>query len=425
MWGGVSAISLPLGAVLGLWLRPSNKWTSSLMSFGAGALLAALTLQLVAESLHKVGFRPVAGGLVGGALLFMFLNMAVNSQGGFLRKISTTVGYLTRSKRKKAEVLLELCSRVGILRALPPEEIHAIIPFLNPASFERGHTVFKKDDPGDKLYIIDSGEVEVTGGPDVSMSKIAKLGPGDAFGEMALVGGKPRVATIDAVTDLKTWTLEKKDFDRLMRAWPGLRRAVTELDEKRREDLQRLAKLADEEASRTWAQQAKANLPSATLAPNPADIEEAHAQHGGAAYAIWLGILLDGIPESLVIGGSMITSGHVSLVLIGGVFLANFPEALSSAVGMRKQGSSVGKILWMWTSLTIITAVGALIGYVSFGAFPKNMLAIMQSLAAGAMLAMIAETMLPEAAEQRGPANGLMTVLGFLAAVFVGTLGGH
>ncbi len=138
--------------------------------------------------------------------------------------------------------------------------------------------------------------------------------------------------------------------------------------------------------------------------------------------AIWLGILLDGIPESLVIGASMIGTGSVSLALIVGVFLANFPEALSSAVGMKRQGMAFGKILWMWTSLMILTGIGAFLGNLTFGSLSLTLFVLFEGLAAGAMLAMIAETMLPEAAEQGGPANGLMTVLGFLAAVYVGTL---
>ncbi len=77
----------------------------------------------------------------------------------------------------------------------------------------------------------------------------------------------------------------------------------------------------------------------------------------------------------------------------------------------------------MWASLTLLCGVCALVGYAAFGGAPPNVFASMQGVGAGAMLAMIAETMLPEAAEQGGPANGLMTVPGFLAALYVGTLG--
>ncbi|MFH1726417.1 MAG: cyclic nucleotide-binding domain-containing protein [Elusimicrobiota bacterium] len=427
-WGIISAVSLPLGALLGLWIRPSNKWTSSLMSFGAGALLAALTLELVAESLHTAGFWPLGFGCVAGALLFMGLNGMLNGHGGFLRKLSTTVSHLTHVKRRRAESLLEKCSRIALLRALPPGEMQALLPALRRASFPKGATIFRKGDKGDRLYLLDSGEVEIVRGHRQGDTKIARLGEGDAFGEMALLTGEPRTATVRAMQDVTAWVLDKEHFDRLLVVSPALKSAVTDLTRKRREALERLAADDSEAASRTWANVAKASISHASVSPTPADIVEAHSEAGGgAALAIWLGILLDGIPESLVIGGSMIGSGTVSLSLIAGVFLANFPEALSSAVGMKQQGYTTAKIVWMWLSLAILTGIGAFIGNLTFGYLTPTIAVFVGGLAAGAMLAMIAETMLPEAAEQRGPANGLMTVLGFLAAVFVGTFktGGH
>ena len=159
-----------------------------------------------------------------------------------------------------------------------------------------------------------------------------------------------------------------------------------------------------------------------SLVPSERELKAESEKHSGAAFAIWLGILLDGIPESLVIGASMLHGSTVSMTLIAGVFLANFPEALSSSVGMSKQGSSRSKIIWMWTSLMLMTGIGAFLGYFTFGGLPHGLFVFVEGLAAGAMLAMIAETMLPEATEQGGPAVGMMTVLGFLAAIFVNSL---
>jgi zinc transporter ZupT len=143
----------------------------------------------------------------------------------------------------------------------------------------------------------------------------------------------------------------------------------------------------------------------------------------GAAMAIWLGILLDGIPESLIIG---ILSGSItgiSLAFIAGVFLANLPEAMSSAVGMRKGGMAFLHILLMWGSLCIITGIGAVAGVLLFrqatGEASYLILSAIEGLAAGAMLTMIAETMLPEAFEQGGAIVGLSTLLGFLTALIV------
>jgi CRP-like cAMP-binding protein len=425
-YGALSAASLPLGALIGLWLRPGNKWTSSLMSFGAGALLAALTLELVAKSLHKAGFAPLGLGCTVGALLFVFLNAALNTQGGFLRKISTTFAHLSKRKRKQAEALLEKLSRVALLRALPPEEVHALLPHLKETDFAPGLTIFKRGDEGDRMYLIEEGEVELVLGRKTQAKGFATLGPGEAFGEMALLTGDDRSATVRSKTALKAWSLEKEDFDEALSHCPGLRDAVEELTRTRRGELDKLAAEATDVAVQSWADIAKAHVTRESVAVSPADVHKAHSEAGGgAAFAIWLGIALDGIPESLVIGAVMIETGSVSLALVVGVFLANFPEALSSAVGMKRQGYSFSKIVWMWTSLMILTGVGAFIGNATFGGLSPTTFVVVEGIAAGAMLAMIAETMLPEAAEQGGPANGLMTVFGFLAAVFVGTLGSH
>jgi len=112
----------------------------------------------------------------------------------------------------------------------------------------------------------------------------------------------------------------------------------------------------------------------------------------------------------------------MSLAFIAGVFLANLPEAMSSAVTMKRQGSSFGKIFWMWMSLCVMTGVGALVGALIFPAHPEGALLYfisgVEGLAAGAMLTMIAETMVPEAFEQGGGTIvGLSTLTGFLAAL--------
>jgi len=105
------------------------------------------------------------------------------------------------------------------------------------------------------------------------------------------------------------------------------------------------------------------------------------------------------------------------------VFLANFPEAMSSALSMKAQGMKTSKIYIMWGSITLITGIGAFLGAVIFPPEPTGnflyFIVGIESLAAGAMLTMIAETMLPEAFEQGGSIIGLSTLGGFLAALVV------
>lgn len=100
----------------------------------------------------------------------------------------------------------------------------------------------------------------------------------------------------------------------------------------------------------------------------------------------------------------------------------NYPEALSSSVGMRQQGLSFNRILFMWTSLMVITGIGAALGNMFFAGAEPFVFTLVEGIAAGAMLTMIAQTMLPEAYFKGGSIIGFSTLLGFLAAIFFKTL---
>src|SRR3989338_11392848 len=226
-YGSLSAVSLPLGALLGLWLRPSSKWTSSLMAFGAGALLAALTLELVAGGLKLAGFWPLGGGCVLGAALFMLLDRLLNSKGGFLRKRSTAAKHLSDQKLEQYSDMLKRLSGISLFRSLPPEEMCAVVEFTHPFSVKSGEVIFNEGDPGDRLYIIETGVVEVDSGQ--AKRKVAELGAGEAFGEMALISGDPRSAMVSAVKDVSGWTIAREDFERLLADNPGLKQEVSRL----------------------------------------------------------------------------------------------------------------------------------------------------------------------------------------------------
>jgi zinc transporter ZupT len=146
------------------------------------------------------------------------------------------------------------------------------------------------------------------------------------------------------------------------------------------------------------------------------------ATHKGAAVAMFLGMSLDGIPESLVIGANVLETGTISLSLLTGLILANLPEALSSAAGMKDQGMKVARILAMWGTLMLLTGVGAGIGALVLEEAPDALFALIEGVAAGAMLTMVAETMLPEAFHKGGGVVGLSTLAGFLLAIYFNTL---
>ncbi|GHJ10745.1 hypothetical protein TPA0907_51120 [Micromonospora humidisoli] len=136
----------------------------------------------------------------------------------------------------------------------------------------------------------------------------------------------------------------------------------------------------------------------------------------GSGSAIAVGALLDGVPESVVIGASLLTGGPVSLVTVVAVFLSNVPEGLSSAAGMRRAGRSRRYVFGLWTAITLVSGVAALFGNTLLGGAPPELLATITALAAGAILAMITDTMVPEAFEDAHLLVGLITVLGFLTA---------
>jgi len=158
----------------------------------------------------------------------------------------------------------------------------------------------------------------------------------------------------------------------------------------------------------------------------PSEQGHGHGRGVQAAVTIWMGILIDGVPESLVMGilVNTATSGTL-LAFVVGVFLANFPEAMSSAGTMRAYGMRKTTILTMWASITIMTGIGAFAGAAIFppgsshDPSVQKIIAAIEGLCGGAMLCMIANTVLPEAFEQGGNVTGLSTLMGFLVAVAV------
>lgn len=149
--------------------------------------------------------------------------------------------------------------------------------------------------------------------------------------------------------------------------------------------------------------------------------ERQRSEDSGLALA--LGALLDGIPECIVIGLSLLKGGAVSFVAVVAIFLSNIPESLSSASGMRHAGRSARYVLGIWGSIVLISGLASLAGYTIFRHFSADVVAGTTAVAAGGILAMLADTMIPEAFEEAHDWAGLITVLGFLTAFLLSKMG--
>jgi ZIP family zinc transporter len=145
------------------------------------------------------------------------------------------------------------------------------------------------------------------------------------------------------------------------------------------------------------------------------DHQRKEKQKDNNGIAIAIGSLLDGIPESIVIGLSLI-KGSVSMVAVIAIFLSNIPESLSSVTGMKKAGRSAMYIFSLWIGIAVLCGVASLCGFVIFAQFNNDVVAATTAVAAGAILSMISDTMIPEAFEVAHNYAGLITVLGFLCA---------
>ena len=437
--GGISALSLPLGSLVGLNIRLRPAYISVLQAFGAGALIAALSVELVAPTVlalgnpngahhgdpHAAFYALIIGAVIGGALYFL-LDQLVNAHGGFLRKTTTSIHYFRLNKKKRQLRLLEKLSRFGLLQSLSSEHINTLVNAARPVIWLDGDVIYEEGEKLNELVFILEGHIDA-----VSVEgTVAERGPGEVLGlavtEMEITTPAKAVAR----GAVKGVAIAKSDVDRLRALSP-------ELDQACRDEAREIVDSVRDrvggvyDRSLQWFDAASAALQTTSEMPDAAELQIAREEHSGAPLAIWLGLLLDGIPESFVIGagllvllrgavdlGSITFAQVIPFTLIAGLFLSNFPEALASSATMRLQGWSKGRIFSLWTSLMVITAVGAGFGFFVVESLDPTWVVFAEGLAVGAMLTMIAAAMIPEAV-LLGSANavGLSTLAGFLAAI--------
>ena len=153
------------------------------------------------------------------------------------------------------------------------------------------------------------------------------------------------------------------------------------------------------------------------------DQQPSEESRPGSGSALAMGALLDGIPESIVIGLSLLHGHHVSKVAVIAIFLSNIPEGLTSAAGMRHAGRSAVYTFGVWGGIAFVLGVAAVAGNVLFSSASPEIIAATLALGAGAILAMVVNTMLPEAFEHTQHFSGLIAVSGFLLAFLLSKLG--
>jgi CRP-like cAMP-binding protein len=577
------ALTLPAGALLARYWHASWTVVGLLSAFGAGALIAGVAVDLVAESIEHDTFAILAAGAVVGGLLFTVLNRLVNARGGFLRKASTTITYLKdrelRARRRELshlgrvpwfdelppselDIIIDLLEerdydtdahvhrigdrtehlsivasgsirleddddprtvvrneafgtrafltgaphtttamaaepttlyrlsrrglfdqlhRLPVLRArlraaldepemrdyltrrhgLERAEVHAWMdsiqhgedPSLRAADVERpdlprllellrgqpwaadlgedelaafadrmfvvrsddGDVLYRPGDRGDREYFVEAGEVLVVH-PDRPWHA-TRSRQGDAFGARSFATGLRRAGTAISVGPSRLWVIRRRDLDHLLHEYPHLRQAW--------------AAQVHAASTRSYVERAHG------YDPETADrvIEAAYdsVKHGrvppelrrlaitsAAAIAIWLGLLLDGIPEALAIGSSI--ERGIAVALVAGMMISNVPEALASSRGMAEQGMPWSRIYQMWGGQVIAAGLAGAIGAVAFARASEGTFAFIDGIAAGAIITVAAETMLPEAYERSGALTGLAALFGFLAAAAIGVV---
>lgn len=152
-----------------------------------------------------------------------------------------------------------------------------------------------------------------------------------------------------------------------------------------------------------------------------ATADAAPADDGGTGLA--LGAFLDGIPEQLVLGIGLVTGQGVSVGLLAAIFISNLPEAVGSATEMRAAGRTRSTILRLWIVVALICTLATVIGYAIADGASGDLQATINGFAAGALLVMLIDSMIPDAARQAGKVGGLVTVLGFAVAAGLSNIG--
>jgi zinc transporter ZupT len=421
---GTTSSSL-LGAAIGLYFPLSKRPLACLLAFAAGALISALAIELAYEgalSLHQQGFDVrsawvfVSTGFAVGAVIYYSASLALEKKGAAVRYVTQFREYAHARKQADARERIKLLAKSDLMRHLPAEQIEQILPRICELQLKAGDILFRAGDAGDALYIVARGKVEVltetaTEGK-IATGPIAVLGEGHAFGEMSLLSGGPRTATIRAAENSDLLRIGKQDFEELIAADDELADAVKRISHQRA-----ISNLSAGGADAAlWAKVAGGSLDHLNRRETGKMLVEAA---NGAGMAIVFGNILDTIPGCLVIGAKFTAIGNLSLTLMLGMFLGGIPEAAASASMLTKAGYRPAAIFGLWSTVLVAGVVAAAAGKAFIGSSDALLAIFAQAVAGGAVLALVAHAMIPVALEEGGSLVVLPTVGGFLFALYL------
>lgn len=213
--GTLSALSLPLGTLTTLFWTPSDRSMAWLMAFGAGALLAALTIDLVATAVERGDFNVLALGCVVGSLTYLALNQLVNNKGGFLRKTSTTVYHLKRDQQRQFGRMSSSFQRLPFFKDLPEYEAQLLAGIIERRHYPANATLYRRGDPSNAMYLIEEGEVQLLD-PQQDMQPFISLGKLAAFGRMAFITGATYQTVPVTRRPTAVWAIDRDDFSRML-----------------------------------------------------------------------------------------------------------------------------------------------------------------------------------------------------------------
>ncbi len=416
--GLITTSSSMAGAAIGLYLPISKRLLACILAFAAGALISALAIDLGYEGaieLRHADFSGrsawafVGGGFAIGAVAYYLASLYLEKRGAAVRFPTRFQEYALGQKKKESRALIKLLANCDLLRHLPADGIEQLLRSVKTVQLPAAQTLFRAGDPGDALFIVANGQVEIT---SETGSPLASLGAGQAFGEMALLSGGFRTATVRTKGVADLLRIDREDFDRMVAADHQLATAVQRLSHDRA--LKNLTQGGPDPGR--WARVASSNLQNLSRG----EVAKLLTQTGdGAGMAIIFGNILDTIPGCLVIGAKFNGFASLSLTLIMGMFLGGIPEAAASAAILTRAGYKPGKIFGLWSTVLLAGLLAAMAGKIFIGS-PHSLAAVFfQALAGGAVLALVAHAMIPEAIHEGGSLVVLPTVAGFLFALYL------